>query len=199
MSKHSSASVMFRICSFSLSISHLKLFGSWQFIRFSSTGQGWAIIRPHQAWRGNHSWAFFSHGVFSQWQAHWLCVGSGCVCLPSFTVELLRGTQIETEVETDAESHKHQDHSSVTVTKQCIIPAHYTISQHHTERYTGGLSYCIVCKAVCHQDPQMAHSYYKHRGLSLACQRYTLLYSSSLLHYRLVQSCRWLKRCIGPL
>lgn len=49
------------------------LFYSWQFIRFSSRSQGWAIIKPHQAWRGNHSWAFFSHGVFSQWQAHWLC------------------------------------------------------------------------------------------------------------------------------
>lgn len=86
----------FPICSSCLSISHLKLFGSWQFIRFSSPGQGWAIIRPHQAWRGNHSWAFFSHGVFSQWQAHWLCVGSGCVCLPSLTVELLQGVQIVT-------------------------------------------------------------------------------------------------------
>lgn len=78
-----------------LSISHLKLFASWQFIRFSSPRQGWAIIRPHQAWRGNHSWAFFSHGVFSQWQAYWLCVGSGRICLPSSSVELLWGTQIE--------------------------------------------------------------------------------------------------------
>lgn len=105
MSKHPNASIMFSICSSCLSISHLRLFGSWQFIRFSSPGQGWAIIRPHQAWRGNHSWAFFSHGVFSQWQAHWLCVGSGCVCLPASTVELLRSVQIETGVETDRESH----------------------------------------------------------------------------------------------
>lgn len=83
MSKHPNASIMFPICTSCLSISHLKLFGCWQFIGFSSPGQGWAIIRPHHAWRGNHSGAFFSHGVFSQWQAHWLCIGSGCICLPA--------------------------------------------------------------------------------------------------------------------
>lgn len=67
------ASVMVPLCSSDLSISCWKLFCSWQFIRFSSPSLGWAIIKPHQAWRGNHSWAFFSHGVLSQWQAHWLC------------------------------------------------------------------------------------------------------------------------------
>lgn len=154
MSKHPSASIMFPICSSCLLISHLKLFGSWQFIGFSSPGQGWTIIRPHQAWRGNHCWAFFSHGVFAQWQARWLCVGSGCVCLPASTVELLQGTQIETGVET--ESQTHQGHSSVTVTKQGITPAHYTISVHHAERYTWGLSY--YPQVAWHQDPQMAHS-----------------------------------------
>lgn len=73
MSKHPDVSVMVPICSADLSISRRKLFCSWQFIRFSSPSWGWAIIKPHQPWRGNHSWAFFSHGVFSQWQAHWLC------------------------------------------------------------------------------------------------------------------------------
>lgn len=105
MSKHPNVPVLFPICSSCLSISHLKLFGSWQFIGFSSPGQGWAIIRPHQAWRSNHSWAlFFSHGVFSQWQAHWLRVGSGCVRLPASAVELLRGVcKIETGAEADWE------------------------------------------------------------------------------------------------
>lgn len=141
MPMHPKASIIFPICSSCLSISHLRLFGSWQFIRFSSPGQRWAIIRPHQAWRGNHNWAFFSHGVFSQWQAHWLCVGSGCVCLPPSTV----GTSpryTDRDGWRQRPSQTHQGHSSVTVTKQCITPAHYTISVRHAERYTWGLSYC---------------------------------------------------------
>lgn len=40
-------------------------------------------------------------------------------------------------------SQTHQAHSSVTVTKQCITPACCTISMHHAERYTWGLSYCL--------------------------------------------------------
>lgn len=141
MSKHPNVSIMFPICSSCLSISHLKLFGSWQFIRFSSPGQGWAIIKPHQAWRGNHSRAFFSHGVFSQWQAHWLCW-----FWARLSPFLHRGTSPRY---TDRDgwrrraSQTHQAHSSVTVTKQCITPAHYTISMRHAERYTWGLSYCL--------------------------------------------------------
>lgn len=154
MPKHPNASIMFPICSSCLSISHLRLFGSWQFIRFSSPGQGWAIIRPHQAWRGNHSWAFFSHGVFSQWQAHWLCVGPGHVCLvhcgtsPRYT---------DRHRWRHRASQTHQGHSSVTVTKQCIIPAYYTISACTMLRDIPEDCH-TVCKAAQHQDPQMAHS-----------------------------------------
>lgn len=92
---------------------------SWQFIGFSSPSQGWAIIKPHQAWRGNHSWAFFSHGVFSQWQARWLC---------SLWVRLSpvppRDTCARIETGGDGgESLTRQARSSVTVTKQCNTQA----------------------------------------------------------------------------
>lgn len=76
------------------------------------------------------------------------------------------------------ESQTHQGHSSVTVTKQYITPARYTVSLHHAERYTWGLSYCP--QAALHQDPQMAHSEQTQTGLSLPCQRDELLYSSSV-------------------
>lgn len=48
---------------------------------------------------------FFSHGVFSQWQAHWLCVGPGWVCVPPHHCgTFLRYTPIQTEVEIDGVS-----------------------------------------------------------------------------------------------
>lgn len=153
MSSHANVSFMFPICSACLSISHLKLFGSWQFIRLSSPGQGWAIIRPHQAWRGNHSGAFFfSHGVFSQWQARWLCVGSGCFApLPSTGsvpgVELLWDTQIETGAETAGVSETSR--SSICNNEASSAsrrPATLSVCalQSRTKRYTWALAYNVA-------------------------------------------------------
>lgn len=186
MSKHPNASIMFLICSSCLSISHLKLFASWQFIRFSSPGQGWAIIRPHQAWRGNHSWAFFSHGVFSQWQAHWLCVGSGCVCLPASTVELLRGTQIETGVETGGESGTSG--SFICNSNQAVYhtsPLHYQLAP----------CWEIYLRTVILSAKQPGTK--THRWLILSRHRLVyhclvreICYSYSLLRHRSGQSCR---------
>lgn len=135
MARHTDVSVKFPICSRDVSISCLKLFCSWQFIRFSSRSQGWAIIKPHQAWRGNHSWAFFSHGVFSQWQAHWLC--SLWVRLSPV---LRRHTYAQIETGGDRRRVRHiglvhlEQPSSVT-----HRPA--TISTYHAERYTWALSH----------------------------------------------------------
>lgn len=187
MPKHHNVSIMFPICSSCLSISHLKLFCSWQFIRFSSPGQGWAIIKPHQAWRGNHSWAFLSHGVFSQWQAHWLCWFWVFFCFPTSTVELLWYT--DREGWRQRASQTHQAHSSVTVTKQHII-----LYYQHAPCWE------IYLRTVILSAKQ--RSTRTHRWLILSrhslvyhCLVTEMCYRNSLLHHRSGQSCQELRRC----
>lgn len=128
---------MFPICSPDVSISRLKLFCSWQFIRFSSPSQGWVIIKPHQAWKGNHSWAFFSHGVFPQWQAQWLC---------SLWVRLSPVLRRHTcvQIETGGDRWRVQRIGLVRLKQPSgVTHQHTTISMYHAERYTWGLSHSL--------------------------------------------------------
>lgn len=168
LSETPTVSIMFLICSFYLLISHLKPLGSWQLIKFPSPGRGWGIIRPHQAWRSNHCWAFFSHGVFflmtRPLTAYRLpvcpnmCVWGGA----SWRYTDRDGGWRQLRGQT------HQSHPSVTATKQCTTQA-------------PKLSACAMlrdipedCQTVCttpqHQDLQMAHFADTQADLSLLCQ-----------------------------
>lgn len=121
MSERPTSSIMFPICSFFLSISSCLAADR------SSASHLWASDEPSSD-HIRHGEAisartFLVMVCFPQWQAPWLCVGYGWLsaCLSSGTSQ--RYTDKDRGGDR-GESQTHQVHPSVTVSKQCITPAH---------------------------------------------------------------------------
>lgn len=118
MPKHPDASIMFPICSSCLSISHLELFGSWQFIRFSSPGPGMSHHQTTSGMERQSQPGLFLVMVCSPNDKPTGCVASGRVRLPfPSAAELLRGTQIETGGRAGGRRHTGASQTHIRLTR----------------------------------------------------------------------------------